>query len=79
MLFRSNDPTTNVASFDYEGTFFAPVIKSGSYASPSSVLNPAEGMIIYNSTTCKYMGYVSDTGIAGGNPPNSTPGWVDLN
>ena len=42
---NSNDPTTNVASFDYEGTFSAPVIKSGSYASPSSVLNPAEEVL----------------------------------
>jgi hypothetical protein len=34
-------------------------------------LTPQFGMLIYNSTTGKFQGYVADTG-------DSTAGWVDL-
>jgi hypothetical protein len=40
---------------------------------------PDVGMIVFDSTLQKFKGYVSDTGLAGGGAPNSTPGWVDLN
>lgn len=34
-------------------------------------LTPAEGQLVYNTTTGKFQGYAADTG-------DSTPGWVDL-
>jgi hypothetical protein len=36
-------------------------------------------MILFNTQTQKFQGYVDDTGLAGGGASNSTPGWVDLN
>lgn len=68
-----------IASFDGNGVFSAPILQTGSVNPPVDIPTPAEGMIVYNPTTCKYMGYVSDTGLAGGGPSNSTPGWVELN
>jgi hypothetical protein len=65
--------------FKYTGTFDAPTLKTGSYATSSEPSSPEAGMIIFDSTTQKYKGYVSDTGLAGGGASNSTPGWVNLN
>jgi hypothetical protein len=40
---------------------------------------PEAGMIVFDSTLQEFKGYVSDTGLAGGGAPNSTPGWITLN
>ena len=47
-------------------------------ARDAAITSPGEGMIVFNQSTQKYQGYVSDTGLAGGGPSNTTPGWVDL-
>ena len=40
---------------------------------------PEAGMIVFDSTLQQFKGYVSDTGLAAGGAPNSTPGWINLN
>jgi hypothetical protein len=48
-------------------------------ASARDLLTPTAGMIVFNTNTQKFQGYVSDTGLAGGGASNGTPGWVNLN
>lgn len=44
----------------------------------AAITAPAEGMLVFLQDTQKFVGYVSDTGLAGGGVSNTTPGWVDL-
>jgi hypothetical protein len=69
----------NFLTFNGQGVLNAPVIKASSYATGSLPPAPEAGWIVFDSTVQKFKGYVDDTGIAAGGPPNSTPGWVDLN
>jgi hypothetical protein len=66
-----------------QGILTAPTIKPGVYADATArdafLTSPAAGMMIFNTALQKFQGYVSDTGIAGGGAPNSTPGWINLN
>ena len=71
-----------IASFDAAGTFTAPTIQPGVYADISardtSISAPAEGMMVFLTSTQKMQVYVSDTGLAAGGPSNSTAGWFDM-
>lgn len=68
-------------SIDAYGVTSNRYIKVGNYdaAGVGSIASPSAGMMVFNTTTQKYQGYVDDTGLAAGGPSNSTPGWVDLN
>ena len=63
-------------TFDYTGTFSAPVIRPGVYADATArdtaIVAPLAGMIVYLTATSKFTGYVDDAGSA-------APGWVNLN
>lgn len=72
------NPTLAISS---EGTVTNRYIQLGSYTTTqvNAIPTPNPGMMVFNSTTQKYQGYVSDTGLASGGPSNGTPGWVDFN
>lgn len=56
----------NISSATFDGitkTFYAPVIKTGSYATASYPTSPTEGMIIFDSSLKSFYGY---TGTAAG-------------
>ncbi len=79
---NGEDPSGNYRLFIFknDGSFQSKIIQP--FALPSAAITaitPTEGMIVFNSDTQKFRGYVSDTGLAGGGPSNATPGWVDLN
>jgi outer membrane lipoprotein SlyB len=63
---------------DANGVTSSAAFVTGSYATGAEPSSPVAGMIIFDSTTQKYKGYVTDTGLAGGGAANSTPGWVDF-
>jgi hypothetical protein len=70
-------------SFNSRGVLQAPAFKATPYADTAARdaahPTPTAGMILFNTQTQKFQGYVDDTGLAGGGASNSTPGWVDLN
>jgi hypothetical protein len=59
LLFATNNGTNqNVAFFDYQGTFSAPTLKTGSYnGSVVYPTNPVAGMIIFDSSNKHFYGY----------------------
>jgi len=65
------------ATLDVQGA-----IKPGVYADAATrdaaITSPVEGMLAFLQDTQKFVGYVSDTGLAGGGVSNSTAGWIDL-
>jgi len=63
----------------YTGAFESKIVKYAEQdASKISSITPLAGMVIFNSDTQKYQGYVDDTGLAGGGVSNGTPGWINL-
>lgn len=72
------NPTLAINS---EGVVANRYIRVGNYTTTqvNAISGPAEGMIVFDTTLQKFKGYVIDTGLAAGGPPNSTPGWVNLN
>jgi hypothetical protein len=76
---NTNDEQPAIFTLDYRGVFEAPVIKTASYTSATLPASPESGWIVFDTTTQKYKGYVTDTGLAGGGASNEIPGWVDLN
>jgi hypothetical protein len=84
LVFITNTGTgVKYGVFSSKGAFNAEIMQPRAFASvaarDSSITSPEEGMMVYISNICKFQGYVSDTGIAGGGSPNTTPGWVNLN
>jgi hypothetical protein len=79
---NSNTQDTVTASLDAQGKFTAKTIQPGVYvdevARDTALAVPQPGMMIFNETTQKFQGYVSDVGLATGEGSNSTPGWIDL-
>lgn len=66
--------------FTSEGILKVPVMRVGSFDNTGEGdISPEIGMIIFNTQTGKFRGYVNDTGLAGGGSSNGIPGWVDLN
>ena len=55
-----------------------PGVYADAAARDAAITAPAEGMLVFLQDTQKFVGYVSDTGLAGGGVSNATPGWVDL-
>ena len=57
-------------------------IKPGVYANATArdtdITSPVEGMMVFLQDTQKMQVYVTDTGLAGSGPSNSTPGWHDI-
>lgn len=67
-------------AFAKDGSFQSKIIQYvAQTASNISNITPVAGMVIFDSDTQKFKGYVSDIGLAGGGIANSTPGWVNLN
>jgi hypothetical protein len=64
------------ASLNSRGVFEAPVVKTTPFnddtARDAQILNPAPGMLVYNTTASKFQGYVDDADGLG------NPGWIDL-
>ena len=78
---QGDDPTTNyrVFSFLTNGTFDSKIISHRAQTSAAvAAITPTAGMVVFDSDTQKFRGYVDDTGLAGGGASNSTPGWIDL-
>lgn len=79
----SGAPVTAVSINQNQQTTFSGAITLKSYADATArdtaITSPAAGMMVFNTALQKFQGYVSDTGLAGGGPSNSTPGWIDLN
>lgn len=55
-----------------------PGVYADATARDAAITSPTEGMLVFLQSTQKFVGYVSDTGLAGGGASNATPGWVDL-
>lgn len=55
-----------------------PGVYADAAARDADIASPAEGMLVFLQDTQKFVGYVNDTGLAGGGLSNATPGWVDL-
>jgi len=55
-----------------------PGVYADAAARDTAIPTPYEGMLVFLQDTQKFVGYVSDTGLAGGGASNSTAGWVDL-
>lgn len=47
-------------------------------ARDTAIPSPAEGMMVFLQDSQDFQGYVSDTGLAAGNPSNGTPGWINI-
>jgi hypothetical protein len=74
------DLTGDSLSFHADGKLYCPIFAAKPKNQTAvNAVDAEEGLIVFNSTTQKFQGYVSDTGLAGGGAPNSTPGWVNLN
>lgn len=69
---------TPTATLDVQGAI-KPGVYADATARDAAVASPVEGMMVFLQDTQKFVGYVSDTGLAGGGASNSTAGWVDLN
>jgi hypothetical protein len=65
-----------VMAYSSDGTLYAPIIQPGTYANATArdaaITTPSPGMMVYISSTSKFMGYVDN---AGAGPA----GWVNLN
>ena len=83
VLGNNTNPTSIVptASLSGAGMFTTKVFRATPQTTveADAVTTLVAGMIVFDSTLQKFKGYVSDTGLAGGGAPNSTPGWVNLN
>jgi hypothetical protein len=70
-------------TFNSRGVLEAPALKSTGYLTTSARNtahpSPTAGMIVFNAELQKFQGYVTDTGLAAGGAPNTTPGWINLN
>jgi hypothetical protein len=71
------------AKLDVVGNIIAsgsiqPGVYADAAARDTALTSPTEGMLVFLQDTQKFVGYVSDTGLAGGGASNSTAGWVDL-
>ena len=80
----SNGDLTTLLTMDAAGGVrTAKSITPGIYATESArnaaITAPTAGMIVFITATQKFVGYVTDTGLASGGAPNTTPGWVNLN
>lgn len=78
---QGDDTTGNYRLFSFlkDGTFDSKIISHRAQSSADvSAITPAAGMMVFDSDTQKFRGYVDDTGLAGGGASNSTPGWIDL-
>lgn len=65
------------ATLDVQGAI-KPGVYADTAARDAAITSPVEGMLAFLQDTQKFVGYVSDTGLAGGGVSNSTAGWVDL-
>ncbi|MDB4348988.1 hypothetical protein OAA64_01540 [bacterium] len=65
------------ATLDVQGAI-KPGVYADAAARDAAITSPVEGMLAFLQDTQKFVGYVSDTGLAGGGVSNSTAGWVDL-
>ena len=78
---QGDDATTNYRFFEWQqdGSFSSKIITHRAQTGAEiAAITPVAGMVVFNSTTQKFRGYVDDTGLAGGGAPNATPGWIDL-
>lgn len=75
----SNSEAPNQLLFSDRGVLSAPFIKATSYDTPNIPADPEVGCIIFDSTTQKFKGFVSDVGLATTGVSNTVSGWIDLN
>lgn len=68
-----------IFSFNSNGSLGSKIIHySPLNTAAISGITPSAGMVIFDSDSQKYKGYVNDTGLASGGASNSTPGWINL-
>lgn len=60
-LVVDGEGATQVMTFNSSGVLSAPVMKVGSFATVALPSGPSAGMIVYDSTTNQYKGYVAGT------------------
>jgi len=61
LVVNNNSGGENIAIFNYNGTFSAPVFQTGSYNSSVAYPTPSAGMIIFDSSNNHFYGYNGTT------------------